>query len=166
MAKIDYLFPFNFDCIRGNTKNEIDWNRKSHEIYFFFVFIFSFLRLIYIGDEFALRDGGSLYCKEDHDVLEKSSQSRVAAPIESNNNTNLSNNNHSSEVGSMSGECDVRHIVAIENQKKSNRSRIIVRTPKAVKSNVSIWRRKINLKLSKKRYLTKNVTNVHETSDR
>lgn len=56
------------------------------------------------GDEFALRDGGSLYCKEDHDVLEKSAQSRVAPPIESNNNTNLSNNNHSSEIGSMSGE--------------------------------------------------------------
>lgn len=56
------------------------------------------------GDEFALRDGGSLYCKEDHDVLEKSAQSRVALPIESNNNTNLSNNNHSSELGSMSGE--------------------------------------------------------------
>lgn len=61
------------------------------------------------GDEFALRDGGSLYCKEDHDVMEKSAQSRVAPSIESNNNnnnnnSNLSNNNHSSELGSMSGE--------------------------------------------------------------
>lgn len=56
------------------------------------------------GDEFALRDGGSLYCKEHHDVLEKAAQSRVEPSIESNNNTNLSNNNHSSELGSMSGE--------------------------------------------------------------
>lgn len=56
------------------------------------------------GDEFALREGGSLYCKNDHDVLEKSAQSRVAPVIESNNNTNLNNNNHSSELGSMSGK--------------------------------------------------------------
>lgn len=56
------------------------------------------------GDEFALREGGSLYCKNDHDVLEKSAQSRVAPIIESNNNTNLNNNNHSSEIGSMSGK--------------------------------------------------------------
>lgn len=56
------------------------------------------------GDEFALREGGSLYCKDDHDVLEKSAQSRVAPVIESNNNTNLNNNNHSSELGSMSGK--------------------------------------------------------------
>lgn len=70
---------------------------------------FSISFLIYFaGDEFALRDGGSLYCKEDHDLMEKSAQSRVAPPIESNNNTNLSNNNHSSEVGSMSGECLLR----------------------------------------------------------
>lgn len=68
------------------------------------------------GDEFALRDGGSLYCKEDHDVLEKSSQTPGQTTLEPNNNnitsnnnnnttaTTLSNNNHSSELGSMSGE--------------------------------------------------------------
>lgn len=70
------------------------------------------------GDEFALRDGGSLYCKEDHDVLEKSVQTNVSS-VEHNNNNNamLNNNNtigsnnnsttlnnHSSELGSMSGE--------------------------------------------------------------
>lgn len=59
---------------------------------------------IRLGDEFALREGGSLYCKDDHDVLEKSAQTRVAPIIESNNNTNLNNNNHSSELGSMSGK--------------------------------------------------------------
>lgn len=62
---------------------------------------------IIIGDEFALRDGGSLYCKEDNDRIEKASMGIVPPAIESNNNnnnTNLSNNNHSSELGSMSGE--------------------------------------------------------------
>lgn len=64
--------------------------------------------LSFVGDEFALREGGSLYCKDDHDVLEKSAQSRVAPVIESNNNTNLNNNNHSSELGSMSGKRTVK----------------------------------------------------------
>lgn len=60
------------------------------------------------GDEFALRDGGLLYCKEDHDVMEKSSAPTTPHPgQESNNNTSLSNNNHSNnstELGCMSGE--------------------------------------------------------------
>ena len=63
------------------------------------------------GDEFALRDGGDLYCKQDHDHMEKTS---VPTPphlpsAESNNNTSLSNNNHSSnsmELGCMSGEAN------------------------------------------------------------
>lgn len=62
------------------------------------------------GDEFALRDGGALYCKEDHDVMEKSSipTGTPAHPTgpESNNNTSLSNNNHSNvsaDLGCMSG---------------------------------------------------------------
>lgn len=65
-----------------------------------------------VGDEFALRDGGTLYCKEDHDVLEKTSPTSTIAPssIENNNNNNITtlsnnnNNNHSSELGSMSGK--------------------------------------------------------------
>ena len=76
------------------------------------------------GDEFALRDGGSLYCKEDHDHLEKSSQNGLVQGVEpnnnissnannnnnisstNNNNNSLSNNNHSSELGSMSGKSE------------------------------------------------------------
>ncbi|KAK9703059.1 LIM domain [Popillia japonica] len=58
------------------------------------------------GDEFALRDGGLLYCKEDHDVMEKTSAPTTPHPgQESNNNTSLSNNNHSNnstELGCMS----------------------------------------------------------------
>lgn len=61
------------------------------------------------GDEFALRDGGHLYCKEDHDHMEKTSAPSTphAGAAESNNNTSLSNNNHnstSSEMGCMSGK--------------------------------------------------------------
>jgi hypothetical protein len=60
------------------------------------------------GDEFALRDGGNLYCKEDHDHMEKTSAPTTPhlPSAESNNNTSLSNNNHSSnstELGCMSG---------------------------------------------------------------
>lgn len=82
------------------------------------------------GDEFALREGGSLYCKNDHDNLEKSAQSRVAPIIESNNNTHLNNNNHSSEVGSMSGKAVISvHIFIyffrlVAKRKKSIGSRI------------------------------------------
>lgn len=75
-----------------------------------------FVSLSSEGDEFALRDGGSLYCKEDHDVLEKTTQTNLNTIEHNNNNamlnnnntisntTSLSNNNHSSELGSMSGE--------------------------------------------------------------
>ncbi|GBP03353.1 Insulin gene enhancer protein ISL-1 [Eumeta japonica] len=57
-----------------------------------------------LGDEFALREGGALYCREDHDVLEKSSSGGATGGGESNNNTTLSNNNshHPHELGSMS----------------------------------------------------------------
>lgn len=76
-----------------------------------------------VGDEFALRDGGALYCKEDHDHLEKSSQTSLIQSVEpnnnissntnqnsssnNNNNTSISNNNNSSELGSMSGKYDL-----------------------------------------------------------
>lgn len=49
------------------------------------------------GDEFALREGGALYCKEDHDTMKKTSAPTTPHPTgESNNNTSLSNNNHTS----------------------------------------------------------------------
>lgn len=67
---------------------------------------------VILGDEFALRDGGVLYCKEDHDIMEKSAQGSIqSSTVENNNNNNnnnittlSNNNNHSSELGSMSGE--------------------------------------------------------------
>ncbi|RZF34412.1 hypothetical protein LSTR_LSTR017411, partial [Laodelphax striatellus] len=56
------------------------------------------------GDEFALREDG-LFCKEDHEVLEKTTNGE-----NNNNNTNISNNNNNSSSslhhneGSNSGE--------------------------------------------------------------
>lgn len=47
------------------------------------------------GDEFALRDGGALYCKDDHDQLEKmKTEDRPSCQLtELNNNNSCSNNN-------------------------------------------------------------------------
>lgn len=59
------------------------------------------------GDEFALRDDG-LFCKEDHEVLEKAGS--CAGGESNNNNTSINNNNSSSSraasnhEGSNSGE--------------------------------------------------------------
>lgn len=52
------------------------------------------------GDEFALREDG-LFCKEDHEVLDKSCTGE-----HNNNNTNINNNNSNSvhNEGSNSGE--------------------------------------------------------------
>lgn len=53
------------------------------------------------GDEFALREDG-LFCKEDHEVLEKATNGE-----NNNNNTNISNNNSNSlhhNEGSNSGK--------------------------------------------------------------
>ncbi|KAI8423453.1 hypothetical protein MSG28_012585 [Choristoneura fumiferana] len=54
------------------------------------------------GDEFALREGGALYCREDHDVLEKTANTSGGSGAESNNNTTLSNNNSHPLQESMS----------------------------------------------------------------
>lgn len=74
------------------------------------------------GDEFALRDGSSLFCKEDHDVLEKSNQNSLTLLESNNNNTTIQNNNsvmisgsrkmslsnnHFSELGSVSGNASL-----------------------------------------------------------
>lgn len=77
------------------------------------------------GDEFALRDGSSLFCKEDHDVLEKSNQNSLTLLESNNNNTTIQNNNsvmisgsrkmslgnHFSEHGSVSGNIAWRRAV-------------------------------------------------------
>jgi hypothetical protein len=65
----------------------------------------------YIGDEFALRDGNSLFCKMDNDALDKLAQSELdSSGIEFRDGNNqittnsTGSNNNSSEFGSMSGK--------------------------------------------------------------
>ncbi|XP_055702120.1 insulin gene enhancer protein isl-1 [Phlebotomus papatasi] len=108
-CKRDYVRLFGTKCDKcGSSFSKNDFvMRAKTKIYHIECFRCSACaRQLIPGDEFALRDGGSLYCKEDHDVIEKSAQSTVPPSLESNNNnnnnTNLSNNNHSSELGSMS----------------------------------------------------------------
>ncbi|XP_037025366.1 insulin gene enhancer protein ISL-1 isoform X3 [Bradysia coprophila] len=107
-CKRDYVRLFGTKCDKcGSSFSKNDYvMRAKTKIYHVDCFRCSVCtRKLLIGDEFALRDGGSLYCKADNDMLEKSSLSIVAPSLESNNNnnnTNLSNNNHSSEIGSMS----------------------------------------------------------------
>ncbi|KAB0803907.1 hypothetical protein PPYR_00877, partial [Photinus pyralis] len=93
-------------CGSSFSKNDFVMRAKS-KIYHIECFRCSACaRQLVPGDEFALRDGGALYCKEDHDVMEKTSAPSTPHPgTESNNNTSLSNNNHSStstELGCMS----------------------------------------------------------------
>lgn len=72
------------------------------------------------GDEFALRDGNTLFCKMDNDALDKLAQTdvesaaidfrdgsnQVVTTTTTTNSTNNSSgsNNNSSEFGSMSGK--------------------------------------------------------------
>ncbi|KAJ3648443.1 hypothetical protein Zmor_020247 [Zophobas morio] len=108
-CKRDYVRLFGTKCDRcGSAFSKEDFvMRAKSKIYHIKCFICcACSRPLKPGDEFALRDGGDLYCKQDHDHMEKTS---VPTPphlpsAESNNNTSLSNNNHSSnsmELGCM-----------------------------------------------------------------
>ena len=80
---------------------------------------FACTRPLVSGDEFALKEDGALYCKEDHDVMEKcNSANRLPivfdpnlfkSSAETNNNINLINHNTNSsanvsEMGCGSGK--------------------------------------------------------------
>ncbi|KAJ8924070.1 hypothetical protein NQ315_006849 [Exocentrus adspersus] len=109
-CKNDYVRLFGTKCDKCGSsfsKNDFVMRAKS-KIYHIECFrCCACARQLVPGDEFALREGGALYCKEDHDVMEKNSAPTTphAAAGESNNNTSLSNNNHNSnstELGCMS----------------------------------------------------------------
>ncbi|XP_077296399.1 LIM1_Isl and LIM2_Isl domain-containing protein tup isoform X2 [Arctopsyche grandis] len=105
-CKRDYTRLFGTKCDKcGNSFNKNDFvMRAKTKIYHIECFrCCACTKQLIPGDEFALRDGGALYCKEDHEAGERATGS--AAGRESNNNTSLSNNNHSSgpqELASMS----------------------------------------------------------------
>ncbi|KAF7284440.1 hypothetical protein GWI33_022034, partial [Rhynchophorus ferrugineus] len=115
-CKRDYVKLFGTKCDKCGSsfsKNDFVMRAKS-KIYHIDCFrCCHCARQLVPGDEFALREGGALYCKEDHDVIE--GQKGSGGPTgpstphpgatESNNNTSLSNNNHSNnstELGCMS----------------------------------------------------------------
>lgn len=108
-CKNDYVRLFGTKCDKCGSsfsKNDFVMRAKS-KIYHIECFrCCACARQLVPGDEFALREGGALYCKEDHDVMEKNSAPTTPhAAGESNNNTSLSNNNHNSnstELGCMS----------------------------------------------------------------
>ncbi|XP_046661681.1 insulin gene enhancer protein isl-1 isoform X4 [Homalodisca vitripennis] len=109
-CKRDYVRLFGTKCDKCNqsfSKNDFVMRAKT-KIYHIECFRCSACeRQLIPGDEFALREDG-LFCKEDHEVLEKATNGE-----NNNNNTNLSNNNSlhhnegsnsdSSESGSKSG---------------------------------------------------------------
>ncbi|XP_026466337.1 insulin gene enhancer protein ISL-1 isoform X1 [Ctenocephalides felis] len=113
-CKRDYVRLFGTKCDKcGSSFSKNDFvMRAKTKIYHIECFrCCACARQLIPGDEFALREGGALYCKEDHDALEKSSQQQGVVTqtthpgaLESNNNNSISsnNNNHSSELGSMS----------------------------------------------------------------
>ncbi|XP_011559702.3 insulin gene enhancer protein ISL-1 isoform X3 [Plutella xylostella] len=104
-CKRDYTRLFGTKCDKCGasfSKNDFVMRAKT-KIYHIDCFrCCACARQLIPGDEFALREGGALYCREDHDVLEKSTTTPSGG--ESNNNTTLSNNNPHLELGSMSGE--------------------------------------------------------------
>jgi insulin gene enhancer protein ISL-1 len=119
-CKRDYVRLFGTKCDKCNSsfsKNDFVMRARS-KIYHIECFRCSACtKQLKPGDEFALRDGGVLYCKEDHDVLEQSLQGTQHIKIEQNeNNPSTSNecnvkdnppisaSNNSSEFGSMSGK--------------------------------------------------------------
>ncbi|CAG9857756.1 unnamed protein product [Phyllotreta striolata] len=116
-CKVDYVRLFGTKCDKcGLSFSKSDFvMRAKSKIYHIECFrCRACARQLVPGDEFALRDGGVLYCKEDHDAMEKTTAATAAAAPtgahlapsgESNNNTSLSNNNHNSnstELGCMS----------------------------------------------------------------
>ncbi|XP_074039523.1 LIM1_Isl and LIM2_Isl domain-containing protein tup isoform X2 [Leptinotarsa decemlineata] len=108
-CKVDYVRLFGTKCDKcGLSFSKSDFvMRAKSKIYHIECFrCRACTRQLVPGDKFALRDGGVLYCKEDHDAMEKTSTPTTPHPAgESNNNTSLSNNNHNSnstELGCMS----------------------------------------------------------------
>ncbi|XP_014249515.1 insulin gene enhancer protein ISL-1 [Cimex lectularius] len=89
-CKRDYVRLFGTKCDKCSlsfSKNDFVMRAKT-KIYHIECFRCSACeRQLIPGDEFALREDG-LFCKEDHEVLEKASNGE-----NNNNNTNISNNN-------------------------------------------------------------------------
>ncbi|XP_039276996.1 insulin gene enhancer protein ISL-1 isoform X1 [Nilaparvata lugens] len=97
-CKRDYVRLFGTKCDKCSlsfSKNDFVMRAKT-KIYHIECFRCSACeRQLIPGDEFALREDG-LFCKEDHEVLEKTTNGE-----NNNNNTNISNNNNNNSSSSL-----------------------------------------------------------------
>lgn len=111
-CKRDYVRLFGTKCDKCGcsfSKNDFVMRAKT-KIYHLECFrCTACSRHLIPGDEFALRDGNSLFCKMDNDALDKLAQSEVdSSGIEFRDGNNqittnsTGSNNNSSEFGSMS----------------------------------------------------------------
>lgn len=95
-------------CNQGFSKNDFVM-RARNQVYHIDCFrCVACSRQLIPGDEFALKDDG-LFCKADHDVVERASLkngSEGSSPSNNNNNspTNINNNNCDAKGLQMAGE--------------------------------------------------------------
>nr|ABO93221.1 Islet [Platynereis dumerilii] len=94
-CKRDYARLFGTKCARCTesfSKNDFVM-RARNKIYHIDCFrCVACSRQLIPGDEFALRDDG-LFCKSDHEVLERAQNGATPTPENNNNNVNALNNN-------------------------------------------------------------------------
>ncbi|KAI8423454.1 hypothetical protein MSG28_012586 [Choristoneura fumiferana] len=116
-CKRDYTRLFGTKCDKcGSSFSKNDFvMRAKTKIYHIDCFrCCACARQLIPGDEFALREGGALYCREDHDVLEKTANTSGGSGAESNNNTTLSNNNSHPLQESMSDRPAISFSVCLD----------------------------------------------------
>ncbi|KAL5004698.1 hypothetical protein ScPMuIL_018154 [Solemya velum] len=112
-CKRDYVRLFGAKCNKCNqgfSKNDFVM-RARHQVYHIDCFrCVACSRQLIPGDEFALKDDG-LFCKADHDVVERASLkngSEANSPSNNNNNspTNINNNNCDAKGLQMAGRAE------------------------------------------------------------
>ncbi|KAJ9582911.1 hypothetical protein L9F63_022747, partial [Diploptera punctata] len=119
-CKRDYVRLFGTKCDKCGlsfSRNDFVMRAKT-KIYHIDCFRCSACeRQLIPGDEFALREDG-LFCKEDHEVLEKATNSENNNNTTNVNNNNSSHNNNNNE-GSNSG-CQQLNLPAFSTMRLEN----------------------------------------------
>ncbi|GAB6032470.1 Insulin protein enhancer protein isl-1 [Chamberlinius hualienensis] len=100
-CKRDYVRLFGAKCSKCNmgfSKNDFVMRARSKIFHIDCFRCMSCSRQLIPGDEFALRDDG-LFCKADHEVLDKS----PSVEHNNNNNISISKNNNNNSVVNLNG---------------------------------------------------------------